>query len=321
MTFASPLHLLVLLVVPAVLALAIAVRRRPGRNAVTFTNVELLGALVEPRRSWRRWVPVALLLLALIAAAVATAQPSAKLTVPVDNATVVLLVAVSGSMEADDVEPTRLDAAAAAMRTFIDRLPRSANVGLVQFDTEPEVLSAPTTDHEFVRESVGYLVPQAGTAIGDGLAEAVKITQSSLAERGVVRRPGQPVPAVIVLLSDGKQNQGMLEPLTAAARARDAGIRVDTIALGTPDGALIVLGERDPVPPDPAMMKAIARATGGRTFVAHDTRKLESIYSSLSRSVGHRSERREISSWFAAGAALLLLGAVGLGRAWGSALQ
>ena len=144
MTFSSPLNLLVLLVVPAVLAPAIVLRRRPARNAVTFTNVELLAELVEPRRSWRRWAPLALLLFALAAAAVATARPSATLTVPIDNATVVLLVDVSGSMEADDVEPTRLDAAAAAMRTFIDRLPRSANVGLVQFDTEPEVLSAPT---------------------------------------------------------------------------------------------------------------------------------------------------------------------------------
>jgi Ca-activated chloride channel homolog len=321
MTFASPLLLLALLVVPAVAAFLIAVRGRPSRDAVAFTNIELLAGVVTPRRSRRGWIPVALLLLALASAAVATARPAVRLSVPVDNATVVLLVDVSGSMQAGDVEPTRLDAAAAAMRTFIDRLPKRALVGLVQFSTQAEVLARPTTNHELVRESLGYLAPEAGTAIGDGLATAVKVVQRSLAERGVVRQPGRPAPAAIVLLSDGKQTRGTLQPLTAAARARAAGIRVDTIALGTPQGALILLGQRYSVPPDPATMRAIAHATGGQTFAARDDRKLESIYNSLGGSVGHHSERREIASWFAAAAALLLLGAVGLGRAWGPALH
>ena len=320
MTFASPLLLLLLLAVPAALVFLIAVRRRPSRDAVAFTNIELLAELVGPRRARRYWIPVALLLVALAAAAVATARPSVRLAAPVDNATVVLLVDVSGSMQASDVEPTRLDAAASAMRTFIDHLPRRARVGLVQFSTEPEVLASPTTDHAFVRESLGYLAPEAGTAIGDGLAAAVKLVQRSLAERGVVHVPGRPVPAAIVLLSDGEQNQGFLLPLAGAALAQAAGIKVDTIALGTPHGALIVLGQRQEVPPDPVTMRAIARATGGSTFAARDDRGLQNIYSSLGRSVGRQSQRREIASWFAAGAALLLLGAVGLGRAWGSAL-
>ncbi len=320
MTFASPLWLLSLLAVPAALAFGVAVRRRPSREVVSFTNVDLLADLVEPRGSRRRWVPVALLALALATAAVATARPTARLAVPVNNATVVLLVDVSGSMQARDVEPTRLDAAAAAMRTFIDSLPKRAFVGLVQFSTEPEVLARPTTDHELVRESLGYLTPEAGTAIGDGLAAAVKVVQRSLAERGVVRQPGHDEPAAIVLLSDGKQNHGTLPPLAAAAQAQAAGIRVDTIALGTPQGALIVLGQRYSVPPDPATMQAIAHATGGSTFAARDDRRLQSIYTSLGRSVGRQTERREIASWLAAAAALLLLGAVGLGRAWGSAL-
>jgi Ca-activated chloride channel family protein len=223
-------------------------------------------------------------------------------------------------MQAGDVEPTRLDAATAAMRTFIDRLPKRARIGLVQFSTEPEVLASPTTDHAFVRESLGYLVPEAGTAIGDGIAASVKVVRRSLAERGVVRLPGTPAPAAIVLLSDGSQNQGFLPPLAGAAEAQAAGIKVDTVALGTPHGALIVLGQRQEVPPDPATMRAIAHATGGITFAAQDDRGLQKIYSSLGRSVGRQTQQREIGSWFAAGAALLLLGALGLGRAWGSVL-
>ena len=320
MTFASPLLLLLLLAVPAMLVYLIAIRGRPSRDARAFTNIELLAELVGPRRARRYWIPVALLLVALAAAAVATARPAVRLSAPVDNATIVLLVDVSGSMQASDVEPTRLDAAASAMRTFIDQLPKHGRVGLVQFSTEPEVLASPTTDHAFVRESLSYLAPEAGTAIGDGVAAAVKLVQRSLAERGVVRVPGKPVPAAIVLLSDGEQNQGFLQPLAGAARAQAAGIKVDTIALGTPHGALFVLGQRQEVPPDPVTMRAIARATGGSTFAARDDRRLQSIYSSLSHSVGRQSQPREIASWFAAGAALLLLGAVGLGRAWGSAL-
>jgi Ca-activated chloride channel family protein len=206
------------------------------------------------------------------------------------------------------------------MRTFIDRLPKRARIGLVQFSTEPEVLASPTTDHAFVRESLGYLVPEAGTAIGDGIAASVKVVRRSLAERGVVRLPGTPAPAAIVLLSDGSQNQGFLPPLAGAAEAQAAGIKVDTVALGTPHGALIVLGQRQEVPPDPATMRAIAHATGGITFAAQDDRGLQKIYSSLGRSVGRQTQQREIGSWFAAGAALLLLGALGLGRAWGSVL-
>jgi len=320
MKFDSPFLLLWLLVVPALIVFLAVVRRRPSRTVVTFTNVDLLAELVTRGRSWRPWVPVLLLLVALAAAAVATARPTVRLSTPIDNATIVLLVDVSGSMQASDVEPTRLDAAASAMRTFIDHLPRRARVGLVQFSTEPEVLASPTTDHAFIRESLGYLVPAAGTAIGDGLAASVKLVRRSLAERGVVRQPGMPVPAAIVLLSDGSQNQGFLPALGGAAQAQAAGIKVDTVALGTPHGALIVLGQRQEVPPDPVTMRAIAHATGGITFAARDDRGLQNIYGSLGRSFGRQTQRREIGSWFAAGAALLLLGAVGLGRAWGSVL-
>jgi Ca-activated chloride channel family protein len=321
MTFASPLLLLLLLVVPATLVFLTAVRRRPSRDAVAFTNIDLLAELIGPRRARRYWIPVALLLVAVAMAAVATARPVVRLAGPVDNATIVLLVDVSGSMQASDVEPTRLDAAASAMRTFIDHLPTHARIGLVQFSTEPEVLVNPTTDHAFVRESLGFLTTEAGTAIGDGVAAAVKVVERSLAERGVVHVPGRPAPAAIVLLSDGEQNQGFLPPLAGAAQAQAGGIKVDTIALGTAHGALFVLGQRQEVPPDPATMRAIARATGGSTFAARDERGLQNIYSSLGRSVGRQTQPREIASWFAAAAALLLVGAVALGRAWGSALQ
>ena len=305
MSFGSPLLLVTLVVVPALLLWLTVIRRRGTRNAVAFTNVDLLADVASASRPWRSAVPVALLLLALATAAAATARPRARFTSVDKHSTVVLLVDVSGSMSARDVEPTRLDAAAAAMRHFLDRVPRSVDVGLVQFSLETEVLEQPTADRELVRESLGYLFPQAGTAIGDALARSVPL----------VRGKG-----AIVLLSDGKQNHGLLSALAGAARARARGIRVDTIALGTRDGVLFEAGHYDPVPPDPSLMRAIARATGGRTFTARNAETLSGIYSHLGGTFARKTTTREIGSWFAAAAAVLFLGAVGLGRLWGSAL-
>src|SRR5262249_46816503 len=162
--------LLTLLVVPALLGWLAVIRRRAGRDAVAFTNVDLLAGVARSRRSRRTLVPVALLALAAAAAATASARPRARFTTVDRHSTAALLVDVSGSMSARDVEPTRLDAAAAAMRDFVDRVPKSVDVGLVEFSLEAEVLERPSADRELVRESLGYLFPEAGTAIGDALA-------------------------------------------------------------------------------------------------------------------------------------------------------
>jgi Ca-activated chloride channel family protein len=304
-SFGSPLLLVMLVVVPAFLIWLAVIRRRGTRHALAFTNVDVLAGIVSRRRSWRSIVPVALLVLALAAAAAATARPEARFTTVEKHATVVLLVDVSGSMSARDVEPTRLDAAAAAMRDFLDSVPHTVNVGLVQFSLKADVLERPTTDRELVRESLGYLLPEAGTAIGDALARTVPL----------VRGKG-----AIVLLSDGTQNNGRLSALSGAERARARGIRVDTIALGTPNGALYEAGHYEPVPPDPALMRAIAGATGGRTFTAGSSEALSGIYSHLGRTIARKTTMREIGSWFAFAAGVLLVGALGLARLWGSAV-
>src|SRR5262249_21425298 len=189
MSFASPWMLLALLVVPALVAFALAVERRRTRYPIAFTNLEILAQLPGKRRSWSRWTPLALLVLALACAAAALARPTAPLTVSEENTTIVFLVDVSGSMASSDVEPTRLDAAVDAMRDFLDKLPPRYEVGLVAFSSRPEVLVSPTQDREVVREQLGYLTPELETALGDGLAAAVKLTVSSLARDGVHREP------------------------------------------------------------------------------------------------------------------------------------
>ena len=205
-------------------------------------------------------------------AAAALAKPSVKLSQPDQNATIMLLVDVSGSMRANDVEPTRLDAAVAAMRTFLDRLPSRFKVGLVAFSSEPEPLVAPTSNRDVLRQSIALLEPEAGTAVGDGIGVAVQMLRSSLRQAGYVRKPGQPVPAAIVLLSDGAQNRGILQPVEAARMSKAAGIRIYPVSLGTPQGKVTfgfgAFMNSVPVPPDPYTMSQIATVTGGKAYTA-----------------------------------------------------
>jgi len=319
MSFASPIFLLALLVVPATLAFGLVADRRRSRYGYAFTNLDLLAAVARPRFPWRRWLPLALLLLSLTTAATALARPRARLPVPEQNATVVLLVDVSGSMRATDVKPTRVGAAIAAMTRFLTELPSSFKIGLIAFSDSSQVISAPTHQRQLLTAGLSNLGAEAGTALGDGLETAISVTEHSLKRDGVRRSPGQYLPAEIVLLSDGAQNEGTHSPLQAADLARRDGIRVDGVALGTARGR-IVFGEGRyvdsvPVPPDPAIIRAISRRTGGESFTAHNATRLATIYRSLGSSIGHQTKLRDITSWFAFGAALLLVAAVWSARA------
>jgi Ca-activated chloride channel family protein len=323
MSFASPIFLLALLVVPATLAFGLVVNRRRSRYGYAFTNLDLLAAVAKPARfPWRRWLPLALLLLSLATAATALARPRAHLPVAEQNATVVLLIDVSGSMRAKDVKPTRVGAAIAAMTTFLTELPRRFKIGLVAFSDSSEVISTPTHDRQRLTAGLSTLGAEAGTALGDGLETAISVTEQSLKQNGVRHHPGQYLPAEIVLLSDGAQDEGTHTPLQAANLAKKDGIRIDGVALGTPGGA-IVLGEGRyydavPVPPDPAIIRAISRRSGGVSFTARNAARLSTIYRGLGSSIGHQTELRDITSWFALAAAVLLVGAVWSARAFAS---
>lgn len=324
MSFASPIFLLALLVVPVTFVFVVIVHRRRARYQISFTNLEVLATVVETKRSLRRWVPLALLLLALATAATAVARPRARLHVTEENATVVLLVDVSGSMRANDVKPSRLDAAVIAMRTFLDKLPKKYKVGLVAFSSSAEVLQKPTTDRDAVDRGVSYLAPEAGTALGDGIALATKLVVDSLQKVGVEHEPGRFLPGAIVLESDGAQNRGTNTPIKAAQVAKSYGVRIYGVALGTPNGKVSfgfgVYKSSIPVPPDPATVRLVSRITGGRSFTAQNADRVVNVYRDLGSSLGRKVEVREITSWFAVVAAALLLGAVGLSRLWSAPL-
>jgi von Willebrand factor type A domain. len=200
----------------------------------------------------------------------------------------------------------------------------------VSFSTAPDVLVLPTTDRSMMREGVDLLEPEAGTAIGDGLKAAVDVALSSVGRHAPRGRNGK-IPAAIVLLSDGAQTRGVLRPLQGAQFAKDAGIPVYTIALGTNHGTLGLgafggfgfspsPGARFPVRPDPGILRAIAQVTGGNAFRADSAAKVQNVYRKLSGAVITHTKRREISSWFAGAAAFLLLGSLGAAKLDGRAV-
>jgi Ca-activated chloride channel family protein len=311
MSFAAPIFLLAALIVPLLAGAWLFERRRRRRYAVRFPGASVVAAVTGKTSAWRRRLPPALLALAACALAIALARPEATIAVPVEQASVVLVTDKSGSMSATDVAPSRLEAARRAAESFLDEVPDELLVGFVGYATSTESVLEPTRDRDAVRATLGALQADGGTATGDALGAALDRLE---ARKG---RSGRVAPAAIVLLSDGKTTQGG-DPLEAAARARQLGVPVYTVALGTPDGVLPngPMGQAVPVPPDPETLRAIAERSGGQAFEVEDAGELEGIYERLGSQIGTREEQREISAGFAAAGLLLLLGGVGAGLRW-----
>jgi Ca-activated chloride channel homolog len=303
MSFASPLLLLSLLALPALVGAYAWARRRPGRYAVRFPGTPVAAGVAGVTPLWRRHLPATVAALALTALAVALARPHATVAVPVERASVVLVTDVSRSMRATDVEPTRLDAARGAAEAFLERVPDELRVGAVAFSTTPHSIVPPGHDHERVRAHLAGLSADGSTATGDALAQALQL----LDEDGS-RRP----PAAVVLLSDGETTTGR-DPVAVAREARSARVPVHTVALGT-EGAVVPNGAGGllHVPPDPDTMAAIAETSGGESFDVAESGDLDSIYERLGSELATRPEQREITAGFAAGGIVLLLTATGL---------
>jgi Ca-activated chloride channel homolog len=338
-TFERPWLLLSLLLVPLALALYVLAERRRMRYAVRFTNVDVLAGVVGGR-IWRRFVPLVLFLLALASLCFAMARPQHSTLVPKDRATVILVVDVSRSMESHDVKPSRIGAATQAVRLFLDKVPDRLQVGLIAFAGDPAVAAPPTTDHGLVRQAldtIEWYPSFGGTAIGDALAEAVRLGEEAVGVgngnlASVTAAPARSTHGLvsILFLSDGAQTRGELLPLQGAERAKAAGIPVYTVALGTPNGTLQFGGgqapqgfpggfgfnRRVPVPPDPATLRAIANHTGGQFFEARDSKSLRSAYSNLGSRLGRKPGTSEITFAFLVAAAGLLIGAGILSAAW-----
>jgi Ca-activated chloride channel family protein len=351
MTFLEPLLLLGLLLVPVLLGLYLWAQRRRQDYAVRFTNLDLLANLAPRRPAWRRHVPPVLYLAAIAALVVGLARPTMVVPVPREDATVILAIDVSGSMQATDVDPSRLDAARSAARDFVEQLPEGIRVGVVAFASRAVTLVSPTADREPVETALDGLEALDGTAMGDGLmqlldlAEAIQVADEEAATPDAGGPDASAVPDVSpapdassppdgagdpadeaplvagILLSDGANSVGVAEPLDAAQRAAELNVPIYTIALGTADGQVTVRDEAGlpvtlDVPPDTETLAQIAEVTGASAFDAPSAADLAAVYDSLSSRIGTIDEEREVTAWFAAAALALIVVAAGASVLW-----
>lgn len=304
MSLTAPLALLGLLLIPLMVAALWWRARRPRRDVVRFSAAPTLAALVAGEPRWPRYVPAALLALAVAALSISFARPERTVMVADRQASVMLVTDASGSMAAQDVEPSRLEAVRSAALDFIDRVPDDLRVGAMTFAQTPLATTRPTTDRDPVRELIEDTIANGGTGTGDALDVAIDAVRPR-GEEDVDK------PAAIVLLSDGRTTSGK-NPVIVARRAKELNVPVYTVSLGTPQGTVPGNGAPFRVPPDPETMRRVAQVSDGRFYNVTDGGRLSEIYQRLGRQIGSHEEQRDISVVFAAAGLMALLAALAL---------
>ncbi len=341
MAFLSPTMLWTLLAVPVLLLAYILLQRRRKKYAVRLGSLLLMKQALKRGPGWQRHIPPLLLLLALLTLMIALARPITFVTLPTREGTVILLMDVSGSMQATDIEPSRIEASKAAARAFVDKQPDGVRIGVVSFSDNASIVQAPTADRNDVLAAINRLRQQRATGIGRGLLTSLDAIFSGDSEeamvspyqfqqgrqpfgqqqqpRGVPDRPtpipsptmtpvpkGTYVPAIIVLLTDGENNQ-YPPPLEIIDQVVNRGVRVFTVGLGSNQGIVVTnQGRSMRTRLDEATLKKIAELTDGEYFNASSAQDLRTIYEHLGLELVMRTEKQEIT-WGLAGISILLL--------------
>ncbi|MCW2861875.1 MAG: von Willebrand factor type [Actinoallomurus sp.] len=310
MTFLSPGRLWLLAVVPLLIGLYLLMQARRRQAAIRFTNLALLSQIAPRRPGWRRHVAATLFLLSVLLMTVGFARPAKPVKVPRERATIIVAIDVSLSMKATDVTPSRLDAAKAAAKKFVQDLPIRFNVGLVSFSGSASAVVAPTFDREAVGHAIDGLQLGKGTAIGEAVFTSLQSIRSFDA-----RANEDPPPSHIVLLSDG-DNQSGRSVMEASDAARAAKVPVSTIAFGTPYGVVDIDGETVPVQVNKATLRSLAHDSSGKAYEAEAGSELSEVYRHIGSSLGYRIERQEAASQYILVALLFALAAGGLSLVW-----
>jgi Ca-activated chloride channel homolog len=327
-----------LALLPLLVLLYVWLLRRRKKSAVQWSSLSIVKAAMGPQRAWRRHVPPLVMLLALAALIVAVARPTAVITLPLVEQTIILAMDVSGSMRATDVEPNRLVASQNAAKAFMGTLPRSVRVGVVSFAGTAAVVQPPTLSREDVVAAIDRFQLQRGTAIGSGIvlslatlfpAAGIDLSQITGArampkalgepekEKGFTPvEPGSYTSAVVVLLTDGQRTTGP-DSMDAARMAADRGVKVYTVGIGTKEGDTIGFeGWTMRVRLDEETLKQIASATRAEYFYAGTAIDLNKVYQSLGTRLSAQKKETEITAFFAALGALLTVLAAALSVWW-----
>jgi Ca-activated chloride channel family protein len=345
MTFLWPGMLWLLLAVPVLVALYIWLLRRKKQVAVRYASLGLVKSAMGAGQAFRRHVPPALFLLALIVMIGAIARPAAVVTLPSQHETVILAMDVSGSMRAGDVEPNRITAAQNAAKQFIEDQPSSARIGIVTFAGTAALVQPPTQNHEDLLAAIDRFQLQRATAIGSGILVSLKaifpdvefdlrgsnprpeaqrsraLDKSPKADKDKDKDsknvpPGSYNAAAIILLTDGQTTTGP-DPIEAARMAADRGVRIFTVGVGTPSGEVIGFeGWSMRVRLDEDTLKTIANITRGEYFYAGTAVDLKKIYQNLNTRLVFEKKETEITALFAAVATLLAVIAAMLSVLW-----
>lgn len=319
--------LLLLLLLPLFVAVYIRNGRRRQRLAAVYGSHGFAQAAGRAG-GVRRHLPAAVYLLALAVLLLSAARPEATVALPRLEGTVLLVFDVSGSMAADDMAPTRMEAAKAAARDFVAQIPATVQVGVVSFSEGGFATQAPTADQETILASIERLSIQRGTSLGIGIEAALNALAvgSSEAPLTLSTRRETPTPApvapgtyssaMLVLFTDGENTQAP-DPLEAAQLAADRGVRVHTVGVGSPEGATLEIdGFNVRSRLDEAMLRQIAGLTGGAYQRLAGGDDLSALFDTLSTQLVVKPENTEITSLFAgAGMLFLMLGAV-LSMVW-----
>ena len=337
MTFLFPLGLWLVLIVPLLVAGYIWAQRRRQKYALRYANLSLVREALGKGPGIRRHIPPALFLAAVFFMAAATARPQSVVTVPVEEGTVILALDVSGSMQADDLKPNRMEAAKEAAKAFVRRQGPDVKIGVVSFSGDASIVQSPTNDKDLVVAAISRLRPQRATAIGRGIltaldaifedSEEVPPSVSALARLERLGGQQRPVPtpppggtlnapATIILLSDGQNNQ-FPAPLQIIDEAITRGIRVYTVGVGSAEGTVIRLqGRAIRTRLDEDTLKKIAQVTDAEYFNASNERDLRAVYERLSTQLVLRQQKTEVTAYLTAAAAILSIVAGALSLAW-----
>lgn len=323
MSFIWPTMLLALIVLPLLIVLYLFVQRRRRRISARYGSLGLLQTAGGRKIGLRRHIPPVFFLIGLALLTTALARPQAVVSLPREEGTIILAFDVSGSMAADDLKPTRMEAAKVAAREFVKRQPPAVVLGVVSFSDGGLSVQAPTSDRDEVLAAIDRLTPARGTSLANGILASLTAIANKDAPRYYSNRTPVPTvvptpmpkgtysPASIVLLTDG-ENTAPPNPNAAVQAASDRGVRIYTVGIGSATGATLkVEGFSVHTQLDEATLKQIAQRTDGAYFNAQNEQELQKIYENLGTQYVFKSERTEVTSLFSgAGLLVLLIGGV-----------
>jgi Ca-activated chloride channel family protein len=322
MSFIWPTMLVLLLLIPLFVWLYFRIQRQRRQLTESYGRLGFTQAGLGRRPGIRRHIPPLLFLLSITILIVALARPQTVVSLPRIEGTVILTFDASGSMAADDFRPTRMDAAKAAVRDFVERQPPTVKIGVVAFSDSGFAVQAPTNNQEVVMAAVNRLTPQRGTSLAHGIEASLNAISSGTGQTTTRfysnRMPtptptptpvpqGTYTPAVIVMLTDGENNESP-DPLAAAQQAADRGVRIYTVGIGSAAGAILhINGFTVRTRLDEALLQQVAQITGGAYYDAQNEQELRSIYDNLTPELVIKPTKMEVTSLFAGASILVLL--------------